>query len=94
MHSDDDRRRVGRGAADEGKPREPARSEHRFVEDHHINRDATEEADEVRQVRGRSRRLYPRLALEQAPERGSDAFVARDNEHRDRGIVCNRLHGH
>jgi hypothetical protein len=64
------------------------------VQDHHIGGDPTEEADQVREVGGRPRRLDAGLAREQGPERFPDPFLARGDEDRDRRINRNGLRGH
>jgi hypothetical protein len=94
VHPDDNNRGVRCRPRDKRQPSEAARPEHRLVKHHGIRCDATQENDQIGEVRGRCRRLNVPLALEEAPERGPDPVIPRGDEHRNRRMDLDRLDGH
>jgi hypothetical protein len=92
VHADHEERRARRGPGDHRQPPETGGSEHRFIDDDRVRCEPGEEANQVRQVGGRSDRLDARLVLEEAPERCPDPLVPRGDDDRDgRSIERTRL---
>jgi len=83
VHPDDDHGGV-RSSLRQGSETAQARGAQNQLVDYDDGRpQPPEQPDQVREVGGRGKRLDPRLALEQLPERRSHTLVARGDEDRD-----------
>ena len=83
MHPDHDEGRLRRDLHEGRKGIEARNAQHGLLDDDDGRPQPPEQPDHVGEISGRGERLDSRLALEQLPQRGSEALVARSDEDRD-----------